>query len=84
MEKTKETIREVKDTEHFFYCDECGKYLGSSKEYDDGWYQKLGEFEEKFYVGNHWYQIEKCFCDDCRKSFIENIEVALKKLGFKK
>lgn len=83
MEKIKETVKEVKDTEHFFYCDECGKYLGSSKEYDDGWYQKLGEFELKIYIDN-WYRLKKCLCDDCKYRILENLKIDLGVLGFKK
>ena len=50
MEKAKEIIREIKTYEHSFYCDECNKYLGTSQEYDDGWYEDIGEFELKFYI----------------------------------
>lgn len=84
MEKTKETVIEVKDVEHSFYCDGCEKYLGASKEYEDGWYQKFGAFEESFCVDHNWYRIERCFCDDCKKSFIKKIEAALESLGFEK
>ena len=83
MEKAKEIIREIKTYEHSFYCDECNKYLGTSQEYDDGWYEDIGEFELKFYIDS-WYCINKCLCDDCRKSFIENLKVTLKNIGFEK
>ena len=83
MEKVKETIKKVKQYEHSFYCDDCGKYLGTSQEYDDGWYEEFGEFELKFHIDG-WYRINKCLCDDCRKKFIENLKVALKNLGFNK
>lgn len=83
MEKTREIIKEVKQYEHSFYCDECNKYLGTSKEYDDGWYDDIGEFEMKFYIDG-WYCINKHLCDECRKSFIENVKVALRNMGFEK
>lgn len=83
MEKAKEIIKEIKRYEHSFYCDECGKYLGTSQEYDDGWYKSFGEFEIKFYI-DEWYRIRKHLCDECRRSFIENLKVALKNMGFKK
>lgn len=83
MEKTKEIIKEVKIAEHSFYCDECNKYLGTSQEYDDGWYERFGEFELNLYIDD-WYQLKKCLCDDCRKSILNNIKVNLINLGFNK
>ena len=83
MEKTKEIVREIKKYEHSFYCDECGKHLGTSIEYDDGWYQDFGEFEIKIYI-NGWYHIKKCLCDKCRYEFVEKLKTDLYKLGFKK
>lgn len=83
MEKTKEVIKEVKIYEHSFYCDECGKYLGTSQEYEDGWYKDIGELEMKFYIDG-WYTIRKHLCGECRKSFISNLKVSLLNMGFKK
>lgn len=83
MEKTKEITKEVKTIEHSFYCDECGKHLGTSEEHEDGWYSTYGNFESKCYVYG-WYSIEKCLCDNCRNKFVNNFEMILKNLGFKK
>lgn len=85
MEKIKEITKKVEKYEHSFYCDECDKYLGTSEEYDDGWYEKHGEFELKFYVnGNGWYRVEKCLCGDCIKKFINKVELNLINMGFVK
>ena len=81
MERLETTTRTIKDTTHHFYCDECNKYLGKTKEYDDGYYPKLGEFELKFYI-NGWYKVEKCFCDKCKEKFIKKTCDTLTDLGF--
>ncbi len=66
-----------------FYCDDCGKFLGKSEEYDDGYYEKLGEFEVKFNF-NGWYKLEKHLCDECKEKETKKIEKSLKELGFVK
>ena len=83
MEKVKETIRKVEIHEHSFYCDECGEHIGTSEEYDDGWYETYGNFELKFYVDG-WYYIKKCLCETCRKNFINNVKAYLTDMGFKR
>ena len=83
MEKILKTTKYVEDNKHEFYCDKCGKYLGASHEYDDGWYERIGEFELKFYVDD-WYRIKKCLCDDCRERFINNVKWNLTNMGFEK
>lgn len=83
MEKVKYTERIVESAEHSFYCDECGEYLGTSEECDDGWYKRLGEFELSFYV-NDWYRVKKCLCNNCADNFLTNLQNSLKNMGFKK
>lgn len=83
MEKTEKIIKKIESAKHSFYCDECNEYLGTSEEYDNGWYQEIGEFELGFYIDN-WYRIKKCLCDNCRKSFINNLKVNLINIGFEK
>ena len=39
---------------HHFYCDDCGKYLGSSEEYPDGYYEEIGLLELGFYLSDGW------------------------------
>ena len=69
-------------TLHRFHCDECNKYLGTTEEYDDGYYQKLGELQLKFYLPYDWYKVEKCLCKECRNKYIENLKENLKGIGF--
>ena len=69
--------------EHEFYCDKCGKYLGTSTEYEDGYYEEIGEFNLQLHVSN-WYGLHKHFCDDCRKEFVNNLIKVLTDMGFEK
>ena len=84
MEQIKSTIKTIEKRQHLFYCDECGKYLGASTEYDDGYYQTYGDFRLKFCVVDNWYRVTKCFCDDCREKFINNVKTNLTNMGFEK
>lgn len=83
MENIKYIKQTVEVAEHSFYCDDCGEYLGTSEEHDDGWYYPLGDFELKFYVVDDWYRIKKCLCKNCRKSFVSDVKVKLMNMGFK-
>lgn len=56
MEKTEREIKTIEKYKHHFYCDSCSEFLGTVEEYEDGWYQNLGEFELKFFVANKWYR----------------------------
>lgn len=76
--KTNTIINEIE-----FYCDDCGNFLGKTEEYDDWYYEELGEFEVDFYF-NGWYKLEKHLCDECKEKETKKIEKALKKLGFVK
>ena len=82
MEKSEKIIKE--SYMHYFYCDNCNQYLGTSEEHDDGWYEKFGEFTLSFYVKDEWYCIDKCLCDCCRDEFVDNLKSTLKNMGFNK
>lgn len=81
MKKTITEIIEVEENEHEFYCDECGKYIGTSYEYDDGWYDELGEFELACNI-NGWLRLKKCLCDKCAHEFINKVRTVLFDIGF--
>lgn len=68
---------------HKIYCDQCGKHLQDSVEYDDGWYHNDHEYQREFYL-NTWYSIDKVLCDDCRKHMDKKIIDMLIDLGFSK
>lgn len=84
MEKIEVKIKTIEEATHYFYCDDCNKHLGETHEYEDGWYQNLGEFELKIYMPDGWYKINKCLCDDCRNKFLKEVEQKIIELGFKK
>ena len=84
MHKTTTVKREIEDTIHEFYCDECGELLGKSTEYDDGYYESFGEYEIKFFLDStkSWYYLRKCLCKKCKKVVDLTLVNELKKLGF--
>ena len=82
MEKTTtETITTTRTTHHF-YCDRCGIHIGSSGEYADGYYPEVGDFELKIYMPRGWYELHKCFCDECREEFLNEFYNTLENAGF--
>ena len=81
MEKVTERKIERVERGHDFYCDRCGKYLGSSEEYDDGYYHKIGNFELKLYT-DKWLVLNKHYCNECRRQFLSKLNLILKELGF--
>lgn len=83
MEKIRKITKKVEENIHEFYCDNCKEYLGSSYEYDDGWYPLIGKFELKLHVDD-WYCIKKCLCDDCAKKFMEEMKLTLANMGFER
>ena len=90
MEKTTKVSKTVVREEHSFYCDDCGKHLGTSQEYEDGYYQTFGEFEQSFCLKHsnmwngksEWFELKKCLCDECKEKTLLRIKSALLDLGF--
>lgn len=75
------------ERKHDFYCDKCGKYLGTTYEHPDGWYRQLGEVEffdhtnsdSTEYYGNLCNECTKCLKTEIRTKDIE----LFKKYGLK-
>lgn len=86
MNKTRKQIVEVERFSHDFYCDECEKYLGRSEEYDDGFYNIIGEFEMRIFLpeGYGWYEIKRCLCEECKKKYLSIFSNDLINHGFNK
>lgn len=85
MEKIKEKTIKKKEYTHTFYCDCCNKKLGDSIEYEDGWYETIGELELSFNLGEdygYWYKVSKHLCDECRTKYMKNLINILKENGF--
>ena len=82
MEQVKVTPRYYEERVHHFYCDGCGKYLGQSLEYNDGWYEEIGVFELKCYIDSR-YILHKHLCKECEGKLLLETEQDLRRLGFK-
>ena len=82
MEKTITQVKYVEQKTHLFYCDDCRVPLGCTTEYDDGYYERLGEFELEWHTPNGWYKLNKCLCDTCRDKCLNNIYEMLETAGF--
>ena len=80
-----ETVKTIRGDRkaHNFFCDNCGKELGSSVEYDDGYYAQCGEYEQKIYIDD-WYEIKANYCKDCAEKKTQEIISAIKAIGFVK
>jgi len=76
MEKILEKERIEKLMIHEFYCDLCGKKIGESVEFDDGYYEELNEV--KFVIqnayGSNRYSKKLHLCDICRPLEVEAFE----------
>lgn len=79
MEKIKHEERVEVVTVHEFYCDDCGKFLGSSMELDDGYYAEIGAKSWKY--GD--LKLKGHYCDKCMVKIGERIEETLRGFGFK-
>ena len=84
MEKI--TYKEVKSilNTHNFYCDMCGKYLGSTKEHDDGYYSTIGDYDLKFNVNSERYKLHCNLCVECGAKKKQEIINGLLSMGFVK
>lgn len=73
----------VSKTIHSLYCDKCGKHLGDSEEYDDGYYEKYGEYDYSYRVDDEWFRFQSYLCDECKQQFVDTLKSKLIDMGFK-
>lgn len=69
-------------TIHKIYCDDCGKFITSSVEYDDGYYKNPADFSCSIYTDDR-YTLEKELCEECKQKYYTKIRNALLEIGFK-
>lgn len=69
---------------HHFYCDMCGKHLGTTREYDDGYYATIGDYDLEFNVNSEWYRLHYNLCVECRAKKRQDIIDTLLSVGFVK
>ena len=82
MEKIRKEEVKAENIYHDFYCDRCNKHIGTSQEYDDGYYTEQGEVELKVRICKTTFTYQKCLCDDCRIEELDRIKNGLLDLGF--
>lgn len=83
MQKVEERKIEVERRVYSFYCDGCGKFLGESEEWDDGYVPDTGTFWHNIFFNDYWYRLKKCFCPECEEKQIRKTIETLKRLGYK-
>jgi hypothetical protein len=69
---------------HDFYCDDCGTFIESCTEYDDGYVANDCDFVHKVFVDDKWYILRKQLCYKCKEITFNKIKAALIDLGYKK
>lgn len=84
MEKQEKIEKKCIEIKHNFFCDNCEEYLGSTVEYEDGYYPELGEFNLSFNLPDGWYKAKGHFCNKCKEEFIESLKTKLVNMGFQK
>ena len=84
MDRIEEKIIESKLIIHHFSCDECGKDLGSTEEYEDGYYPKVGCYGQSFHLEpGGWFRYSATLCDECKEKKTATIKNSLLALGFR-
>lgn len=84
MEKIETKKVEKEERKHKFYCDVCNKFLGESIEYEDGYYEEYGDIEHKIFIHRTNYIIKMNLCEECYQKKMNEIEEAIKKVGYVK
>lgn len=86
----------VTQNTHKFFCDECNEFLGETTEYEDGYYNELGKYDQNIYVYSHgkfssdssqksnpgWFILNQCLCKSCSENKTKKIIEVLTELGF--
>lgn len=86
MEKEHKHEITVTKTTHEFFCDECGKSLGISEEYSDGYWHSIGKVGPiNCHLSDLGFMITypaHHYCHDCRKKVRNRMIKQLKDIGF--
>lgn len=72
IEKTETKLEKIKQTIHYFYCDNCGEYLDAVEGHDDGYYHRPGEYNLPIHIDK-----------ECKQQLIDTLRDTLIKMGFK-
>lgn len=72
----KETYTTDVIIEHSFYCDDCGKFLFTSTEYDDGYYEEPRSFNIQH------VKLKGHYCDECGLKRVNDVIVYARNKNF--
>ncbi|MEE1084302.1 MAG: hypothetical protein UH850_11315 [Paludibacteraceae bacterium] len=82
MEKITTTTETITKNVHEFYCDECEVLIGTSEEYLNGGYERLGVYELNVLTPDGLFKYyDKCLCDACKAGFPTKVAEALEAIG---
>ncbi len=82
MEKIITTTETITKNVHEFYCDECEVLIGTSEEYPNGGYERLGVYELNVFTPDGVFKYyDKCLCDTCKEVFPAKVTEALEAIG---
>ena len=76
MEEINEYETKITEKVHEFYCDDCEKFLMTSKEYDDGWY----ETPKKFRIQH--VELKGHYCEKCGEERVNKVVDYARSMGF--
>ncbi len=85
METAEIKKRTITETYHIFCCDDCGAFIGNSRENSDGYYSELGQFRVLLYLEcgvRNRLEKKQCLCNACKEKATNKIYEALTTLGF--
>ena len=68
---------------HKITCDKCGKHIYDSEEYDDGYYDDHGEYEQAICIEGSDYKLSMQLCEDCKRKTTKSLIDMLKDFGFR-
>ena len=82
MEKITEITETITKNIHEFYCDECECFVGTSEEYPNGGYERLGTYELNVLTPDGLFKYyDKCLCATCMENFPAKVSQALEAIG---
>lgn len=88
MEKIVKEECNIIKIKHQFFCDACGKYLGETEEYNDGYFDCIGYYKQSVRIQSpidrysERLTVTKCLCPECAISETTKFTNALYDLGF--
>lgn len=87
MERIKDVQKTYTVKQHSFYCDRCGKLIGTKDEDGVDWYNELykdsGHTETVNFLFNKRFELNGEFCPECLEEIDKRVTFALTSNGYK-